>query len=340
MQTPRASEFPLLRFERKIWPAFIAALLILLALIVTVAWRQDFFAPTIHLVCRTNTSVGLQENMQVKVSGFRIGKVRRVELEGIDQVTFDLDIFTKYSHMVHRNSVAMLGSEGFIGQGVIVIVASPDPGPPIASGDELRFRRVDSVVDMAQGLIQRAQVVTDDVHNMLTLFNAPDGLIHNLSSATKELDDVLPRVLLGIETTVQGLQKNLQETTSVTNQLLVYLNNPEGDVKQSVRSLKESMADIHQNIPGMLEKIDGSLRNIEQATATLRDTLKQASPDLVETVRGANDDVKGVHDILGSAKKIWPISKHLPGEVPLDAVPPSLPAPAAAATATEGGSIK
>ena len=130
---------------------------------------------------------------------------------------------------------------------------------------------------------------------------------------------------------MQGLQKSLQETTSVTNQLLVYLNNPEGDLKLSVQILKDSMADIHQSIPGILEKLDASLRNVEQSTALLRDTLKQAAPELVENVRGAKDDVKGVHDVLGSAKKIWPISGHLPEEAPLVVVPPSL-APAAAAT--------
>ena len=57
------------------------------------------------------------------------GRCAGVELEGIDKVAFDLDIFTKYGHMVHKNSVAMLGSEGFIGQGVIVIVTDANPGP-------------------------------------------------------------------------------------------------------------------------------------------------------------------------------------------------------------------
>jgi len=178
---------------------------------------------------------------------------------------------------------------------------------------------------MAQGLIQRAQVVTDDVHAMLALFNAPDGLIHNLTSAPKELDETLPRVMRGLETTVQGLQKSLQETTSVTNQLLVYLNNPEGDLKLAMRNFNESMAGIPRDMPGMLEKLDGSLRNIEQSTALLHSTLKQASPDLIDTVRGANDDVKSIHDVLDSAKKMWPISGHLPVEAPLAVVPPSLP---------------
>jgi phospholipid/cholesterol/gamma-HCH transport system substrate-binding protein len=325
MPTPLTSEFRLLRFEKKIWPAFLSALVILLALVAAVAWRQDFFTPKTRIVCRTTTSVGLVENIPVKISGYRIGKVARVELEGIDRVRFELEIFTKYGQMVHKDSVAMLGSEGFIGQGVIVIITSAHPGPQIEAGDELAFRRVESVVDMAQGLIQRAQVVTDDVHTMLALFNAPDGLIHNLTSATKALDETLPRVMLGLETTVQGLQKSLQETTSVTNQLLVYLNNPNGDLKGAMRNLNESMADIHRDMPGMLEKLDGSLRNIEQSTALLHSTLKQASPDLVDTVRGANDDVKSLHEVLDSAKKMWPISGHLPAEAPLAAVPPSLP---------------
>jgi hypothetical protein len=98
-----------------------------------------------------------------------------------------------------------------------------------------------------------------------------------------------------------------------------------------MKNLNATVADVHQEVPGLLQKLDGSLRNVEQSTASLRDTLQQASPDLIETVRRANDDVKAVHDILGSAKKMWPISGHLPEEPQLAVVPPSLPPAAPAA---------
>ena len=142
---------------------------------------------------------------------------------------------------------------------------------------------------------------------------------------------MIPRILADVQTTIQGLQKSLQDTTSVTNQLLTYLDNPEGDLKISVRHLKESLAEVHQEMPKLMQQLDGSMRNIEQSTLLLKDTLKQASPDLVDTVRGAQDDVKGIHDVIDSAKKIWPLSGHLPEEPPLVLVPPSLPsAPATA----------
>jgi phospholipid/cholesterol/gamma-HCH transport system substrate-binding protein len=332
MPTPPVSEFPLLRFEKKIWPAFIAALLILLLLVTAVAWRQGFFTPKTRFVCHTNTSEGLQDNMAVKISGFRIGKVAKVELEGIGRVRIDIEVFTKYSHMLHKDSVAMLGTEGFIGQGVIVIVTSPNPGPEAAPGDELVFRRVESVTEMAQTLIKQIGSVTDEVHTMLVLFNAPDGLIHNLASATKEMEEMVPRILVDVQTTVQGLQKNLQETTGVTNQLLTYLNNPDGDLKIAVRNLKESLADIHQDVPKLLGQLDGSMRNIEQSTSLLRDTLKQASPDLVDAIHGAQDDLKDIHDVVDSAKKVWPLSGHLPEETPLVLMPPSLPSASSSAT--------
>lgn len=325
MPTPLTSEIPLLRFERKIWPAFIAALVILLMLGAAVAWRQDFFTSKTRIVCWTNTSAGLQENMPVKISGFRIGKLAKVELVGMDRVRFELEIFSKYRDLVHKDSMAALGSEGFIGQGVIVITTSAHPGPIIEAGDELKFRRVESVVDMAQSLIQRMQMATDQIYSMLTLLNAPDGLIRNLAAATRELDETLPPVLLGVQTTVNGLQKSMQDTTNVTKQLLGYLNNPKGDLKQGVRNFNESMADVHQNIPGLLEKLDSSLRNIQRSTALLQETLQQASPGLVGTVRRANDDAKDIHDVVDSAKKIWPISRHLPPKAPLTLVPPSLP---------------
>jgi ABC-type transporter Mla subunit MlaD len=139
------------------------------------------------------------------------------------------------------------------------------------------------------------------------------------------MDEMMPRILSGIEVTVQGLQKSLQETTGVTNQLLAYLDNPEGDMKIAMRDLKGTLADIHVQVPKLLEQLDGSMRNIEQSTLLLRDTLKQASPDLIATVRRAQDDVKDIHDVVDSAKKVWPLSGHLPEEAPVVLVPPSLP---------------
>jgi phospholipid/cholesterol/gamma-HCH transport system substrate-binding protein len=333
MPTPPVSEFPLLRFEKKIWPAFYAALLLLLLLITAVAWRQNVFTPKTRFVCHTNTSEGLQDNMAVKLSGFRIGKVDKVELEGIGRVRLDLEIFTKYSRLLHKDSVAMLDTEGFIGQGVVVIVTSLHPGPEAEPGDELAFRRVESVIEMAQSLIKQVGAVTDDVHAMLVLFNSPDGLIHNLNSVTKQMDEMIPRLMADVQTTVQGLQKNLQETTGVTNQLLTYLNNPDGDLKIAVRNFKDSLADVHQDVPKLLEQLDHSLRNIEQTTSILRDTMKQASPDLVDTIHGAQGDVQDIHEVVDSAKKIWPLSSHLAEEAPIVLVPPSLPSASAAGAA-------
>jgi hypothetical protein len=53
----------------------------------------------------------------------------------------------------------------------------------------------------------------------------------------------------------------------------------------------------------------------------------------VETVRRADDAAKGALDVIDSARKIWPISRHLPEEAPPVLLPPSLAPASPPATA-------
>jgi phospholipid/cholesterol/gamma-HCH transport system substrate-binding protein len=331
---------PILHFEYRIWPAFAAALLVLLLLIAAVAWRQDFFTPATRFYCRTDTSAGLQENMPVKISGFRIGKVTGIQLEGVGRVRCDLAVFTRYRQLVHQDSIAVLASEGLIGQSVVVISTPTQPGPLAAPDSEIAFQRVAGIIDMAQSMKQHLEQVTDEMHTLLASLNAPDGLIHNLSSSTGQMAETMPRILQGVESIIKSvddtmhvLQKNLADTTSLSSQLVAYVNNPEGDVKVSFRNLRESLEEVHRNTPALLEKLDHSLGAMEEATTTLRETLNRSSPDFVETVRRADDAAKGALDVIDSARKIWPISRHLPEEAPPMLLPPSLASASPPATA-------
>ena len=78
--------------------------------------------------------------------------------------------------------------------------------------------------------------------------------------------------------------------------------------------LKESLEAARMSMPILLDKLHTSLTNIEDTTTVLRATLKQASPEMLETVRKASDAAKGARDVVESAKKIWPINGHLPEE--------------------------
>ena len=82
----------------------LTALLLLLALIGGVAWKQGAFAKTTQLYFFAKTAYGMNKGMAVKFSGFRIGSVEEVSLEPNGSVKVRMVIDNAYTRFVPKDS--------------------------------------------------------------------------------------------------------------------------------------------------------------------------------------------------------------------------------------------
>lgn len=122
--------------------ALLAGGVVLLATYFTsMGTSRNWWSPAVGLQFRTYTAAGLKPGMAVKISGFAVGRVRRLQLKPDGQVLVDLDLGESYRAMVGRRSRASLAQDSLLGTPYVAI--SPDPaavgGAGIGSGEAIVY---------------------------------------------------------------------------------------------------------------------------------------------------------------------------------------------------------
>ena len=105
----------------------LGALAAIVAAVLYIGSETDLFGEKYYLRLKSHSGTGIQKGMPVKLSGFRIGRIDRIELDDQAQVTVRLTIDRKYSKWIREDSAATLQQEGLVGDTVISVSAgSPD----------------------------------------------------------------------------------------------------------------------------------------------------------------------------------------------------------------------
>lgn len=106
--------------------ALLAGGAVMLGMYVTSAGlSRNWWTPSVGLQFRTYTAAGLRPGMAVKISGFRVGRVRSLQLKPDGQVLVNLDLGDTYRSLVGRRSRATLAQDSLLSNPYVAISADP-----------------------------------------------------------------------------------------------------------------------------------------------------------------------------------------------------------------------
>ncbi len=101
-------------FERRTGLFLGLALVGFLIILSFVMWRADMFKPVKQISLTSSSSQGIKEGMAVRLSGFRIGWVSKIKLEGGNDVEITLQIYEKHFDLLRVDSTARINSDSLI----------------------------------------------------------------------------------------------------------------------------------------------------------------------------------------------------------------------------------
>ncbi|MBO6573783.1 MAG: MCE family protein [Rhodothermales bacterium] len=116
----------------------VGALILLLA-IFAIGNRTFLFADTINVRARYSRVAGLQPGATVAYQGIAVGRVSAVQLppEPAQPIVVTMAITDRASHLIRTTTQAQIKSDGLVGDQIIVLVASPEPGETVRENDFL-----------------------------------------------------------------------------------------------------------------------------------------------------------------------------------------------------------
>jgi len=256
-----------------------------------IAKQKGLFQKTEEVYFVAERATGLYTGMPVKVSGFKIGRLKDMELQDDATVRITLSIEASQMKWLREDSYALLTKEGLIGESIIEII--PGRGRNLMQGERINFERLKGIEEMAGELKGEITVILNEIKELLTYINAPQG------DVKKSLSNL------------QKISEELIETTRSTNKLLEELNvrlTSIGDkTEDTLDETKRRLEELSGLINTARISIDSLSRELLETTKDIKALTGQSSKDIPQLLEHTKRSLQDVEEILQSIKGIWPI---------------------------------
>ncbi|MEK7773791.1 MAG: MlaD family protein [Deltaproteobacteria bacterium] len=313
------------RLELKVGVMVVLALAGIIAVIAAVGMERGLFTKKIRIHFISPSGAGFVEGMPVKLSGFRIGRVRKTEFTEDANVRVTVEINRKYEKWLRNDSVARLSKEGFIGESSIEVTVGSAGENMLKDGAVIGYEKTPGMED----LINEAKPVLKEVKEIIHYANDPDGDIKAAMRNIRELTGSLKETGRSMDAAIRDADRLVNNINVKGSNVLDgaerTLKNLDGAAAR-LNPLMEKLEGIASNtgaaaakLPGAVENADKILENVK----TLTDILSDEGPRIRSILMDAHDAIKETGTAVKGIKQIWPLRLLLPpvkepGLVPLD----------------------
>lgn len=300
----------------------LSALLLGIALVGAVAWKQGLFEKTTQLYFFANSAYGMNKGMAVKFSGFRIGAVEEITLEPNGSVKVRMLVDNTHIRFVSQDAKAHLTKEGLVGASIIEIEPGQTGTAQAANNGVLAFERARDINDVAQDLLHKVQPIVDDVKKITAFVNDPDS---DLRQTIKNINKTSAALVETTEEIKRLVNNSDRRVGVVSSQVGVLLENAGRQLDQVGRQLDQAGTTLKvfdEKVPGLILKADKTLENFQAASGNIKKITEDGAEQLPGIMRDGRVVSEDTREIIGGAKKAWPLRNFVSPQketlIPLD----------------------
>jgi len=226
------------------------AIVILLVGIFTLGGQQKRFTSSIAVKAVFDDVAGLKTGNNVWFSGVKIGTIKAIELYDQSQVQVTMNIEEKSQQYIHKDALARISSESFIGNKNIVIESGSPMAPVIEDGDQIKAvnpLNTDDLMETLQKNNKNLVAITDDFKQLTSKIVQGEGTVGKLLT-----DSTLANSFEGMVNNLQQTSRNTAQASRSLTQFTNKLNTPGGLANQALTDttvysqLKTSMAQLQE----------------------------------------------------------------------------------------------
>ncbi|WP_268847809.1 MlaD family protein [Flavobacterium aestivum] len=275
-------------------------MIFLLGGILMVGNLHETFKKKMELVSVFDEVNGLQTGANVWFSGVKIGKVRSIELNKNRKVLVTLAIETKAQQFILRNAKTKIGTDGLIGNKVVVIYGGTENSDPVRDGDTLRVGSTYST----ENLMNTLQKNNDNLLAITTDFKTiSHKLTMNEGTVGKLLNDN------GLYDNINAVALSLNEASKKADKLIGSLNDYSAKLNK-----KGSLANDLVTDTIVFNSIKKSVSELQKMTTTanaIMDNLKKASSNPNSTIGVLLHDEESGANLKNTIKNLESSSEKL-----------------------------
>ncbi|WP_461451261.1 MlaD family protein [Mucilaginibacter sp.] len=244
----------------------------------TLGGQSKSFSKSVHINAVFDDVAGLKNGNNVWFSGVKVGTISTIRFIGPSEVAVKMTVDEASRQYIHSNAQVHIGSDGLIGNKIIVIDGGSPQAPIIRDGDVLQAAKIVSTDDIIK-------VVQQNNENLLSITSDFKLLSHKILQGKGTVGTLLADSLMGVQLkeSMHNLQLATESAAVMANNLSKFSNK---------LSTKGGLADKMLTDTTTFNKIQGAVAQLKAAAdnaKVLTDNLNTASNKLNRT-----DNVLGV----------------------------------------------
>lgn len=227
--------------------------------------RQNMFGNNVKISSVFKNVNGLQMGNNVRFAGVNVGTVRGITILSDTAICVDMFISEKTAHLIKKNALATISSDGLVGSMIVNIIPNDMPfDQSIETGDTISSISKIATADMLTTLNttnENAALLTQDLLRITNTINKGEGLLGALIKDEEMVNDVK-----------QSLS-NLKATTAEAKTTMHRLNQMISSINfdESVAAMLLNDKESAQQLATVFDNLEVSAKQIEALTKNLND---------------------------------------------------------------------
>ncbi|HOG06941.1 MAG: MlaD family protein [Syntrophales bacterium] len=305
--------------ERKVGLFILITTALIVASVVYIAYKKDVFTPTHTYTLSSKSGDNLTEGMPVVFSGFKIGKVEKLELNDNGLVMIRISVPRRHVKWLRTDTRFVL--EKPIISTPRIVVTTTNFVHPLLDEQTVREMTVTSdineIVKMIQPLLDRVNSIATSVDKLTAALASPQGDLSRtlanaqvLTSKLSQKNSLLEMAVADRES-VKSVEQALSQVKDITGQINAILKKVDAMAVKTDASLYGqdgalvSVSKILKDLLAKLQKLETTVDNVNRmSTDAVGATgdLKGLRLDLEATIRSIND-------LAGNIDRLIPLKK-------------------------------
>lgn len=244
-------------------------LVILVAGILVLGTQQNKFSKNLVVTTYFHDVKGLKVGNNVWFSGVKVGIIKNISFESVENVKVIMHIEEKSSDYIRKNAIATLGSDGLIGNAIISLVGGTSEVPAIESDDVLKSGSSGGMDAMMATLQVNNENLVEITRNFASL---SQQMVDGKGTVGALLTD--DAIATNLKQSVVSLNKVMTDANKAVTNLVTLsnkLNSDQGLIHdlttdtEVFASLRESAAQLQ----GVTQTANALMSNLNQTTERL-----------------------------------------------------------------------
>ncbi|MEK6790467.1 MAG: MlaD family protein [Deltaproteobacteria bacterium] len=294
--------------ELKIGVMVACAVAGIILVIVSIGIQKDIFTKKYDLNFLSTSGAGFKVGMPVKLSGFKIGRIKTIELTEGAKVKVVVEVNKKYENWLRAGARGTTGKEGLFGEPFIEIAMGESKGRLLMDGENIPYDKAGGFEELAEG----ARPILDEVKEIIRYINSPDGdfkkSFGNIREFTAELRQTRARLDNAIKDADETIKKTGQLVTDVNTRTALMLDSA-GKAARNLETFSLSLEPIAghaaaaaSRLPGVVEKLDSAAQDVKSLTGS----LSKEGPRIGRVIANAEDASREAGRLVKGINESWP----------------------------------